>query len=84
MQVSKKILVSGNFTYGKNKEKDAKNLIEHNSDKKIRQLFIHFSQMIGKKTPEYFVGIKDKKKLEKYELIWNKTTSITGKFLIKH
>lgn len=34
MQVSKKILVSGNFTYGKNKEKDAKNLIEHNSDKK--------------------------------------------------
>ena len=29
MQVSKKILVSGNFTYGKNKEKDAKNLIEH-------------------------------------------------------
>lgn len=40
--------------------------------------------MIGKKTPGYFVGIKDKKKLEKYELIWNKTTSITGKFLIKH
>ena len=30
----KKILVSGNFTYCKNKEKDAKNLIEHNSDKK--------------------------------------------------
>lgn len=84
MQVSKKILVSGNFTYGKNKEKDAKNLIEHNSDKKYDNYLSTFHKWLVKRPQNISLASKIKKKLEKYELIWNKTTSITGKFLIKH
>ena len=61
MQVPKKILVSGNFPYGKNKEKDAKNTIEHKSDKKYDNYLSTFHKWLLKRPPEYFVGIKDKK-----------------------
>lgn len=61
MQVSKKILVSGNFPYGKNKEKDEKNTIEHKSDKKYDNYLSTFHKWLVKRPQNISLASKIKK-----------------------
>ena len=51
--------------------------------KKIRSLFIKFTQMMRffnkfEKTQNMYFLIKDEKSLKKYESIWNRVKTITG------
>ena len=79
-----KILVSDDFAHIKNKETHANYFIGYKNDKKIKPLFIKFSQMTGffnkfEKAQYMSFAIKDKKVLGKYKLIWNMISSIIGK-----
>ena len=80
-------MVFHEFTYGKNKEANAKYFIGYKTDK-IRLLFIKFTQMTGflnkfEKTQYMSLLIEDKKLLEKYESVWDGISNIIGKTLIQ-
>ena len=80
-------MVFHEFTYGKNKEANAKYFIGYKTDK-IRLLFIKFKQMTGflnkfEKTQYMSFLIEDKKLLEKYESVWDRISNIIGKTWIQ-
>ena len=77
-----KLLVSDEFTYGSNKERDAKHFIKYKQVKKIRPLVSGYRNKFKKNKCISFLS-KDKLLLGKYEMIWDTIRSIMGKEFYK-
>ena len=77
-----KLLVSDEFTYDKNKERDAKHFSKYKKVKKIRPLVSGYRNKFKKNKCISFLS-KDKLLLGKYEMIWDRSETSWEKNFIK-